>query len=71
VRPISDRGVLHPWVAPICRKRSGSITAEIHWLLYAENGLAPMCRKMTRRSRSGLLSFLMPLFRIVLSPVNV
>jgi hypothetical protein len=32
-------------VAPLRRKSSGSITAEIEWLHYADNLLAPLCRK--------------------------
>jgi hypothetical protein len=34
-------------LAPMCRKRIGSITPKIGWLLYAENEVAPIWRKMT------------------------
>jgi hypothetical protein len=35
------------WVAPLRRKRPGSITPEIRWRHYAENEMAPICRKFT------------------------
>jgi hypothetical protein len=35
-------------LAPLRRKNTGAITPEIQWLLYAENELAPLRRKLTR-----------------------
>lgn len=29
----------------MCRKRPGAYVPKAHWLLYAENALAPLCRK--------------------------
>jgi hypothetical protein len=34
-------------LAPLRRKNTGAITPEIQWLLYAENELAPLRRKLT------------------------
>jgi hypothetical protein len=48
----SDRGVRRPSVAPIRRKRSGSITAETAWFHDAENAVAPMRWKVKGIARS-------------------
>jgi hypothetical protein len=34
-------------LAPLRRKRRGSMTPKIRWRHYAENEMAPICRKFT------------------------
>lgn len=36
-----------PQVAPICRSRTGSITAIMDWILYADLRVDPICRSLT------------------------